>query len=213
MCFGWTAAGNAVGNAAGDAAAGSATRSAGNRSATSVPWPGTDEIVAVPRCRRVIPYTSASPNPDAVIPLVVKNGSKARSRTSALIPTPVSRIAMQASAPSSKVRTVNVPPAGMASTAFCTRFRNASRSSPGNPRVRTRGANCRTIRTSQGSLDRGRRIDSVRSSTSSSSTSSASTDRSSGSSPPACTGSCRMKRPTRAAVTAPVSAASRMRSA
>ena len=96
-----------------------------------------ESISARPRWRRATPYTSASPRPVPFCPFVVKNGSKARSRTSGDMPTPVSLTSTTASPSTTQVRIRSMPPAVIASSAFCTRFSSASRSSPAMPRTRT----------------------------------------------------------------------------
>ena len=67
------------------------------RGESSCPTPGVDSISAWPRCRFTMPYTSARPSPVPALPFVVKNGSKARSRTSADMPMPESRTSRRAS--------------------------------------------------------------------------------------------------------------------
>ena len=83
-----------------------------------------------PACA-TIPNTVARPRPVPWSgPFVVKNGSKTRAFTSAVIPTPVSATVSRANRPgppavarsAGAVRTVSVPPPGMASRAFTARF-------------------------------------------------------------------------------------------
>lgn len=87
------------------------------------------------------PHTAASPSPVPWSALVEKNGSKIRPRTSSAIPTPVSQTSSATcSAEGHQVRTVRVPPSGMASRALIARFRIALCSWLGSPRTHDRGA-------------------------------------------------------------------------
>ena len=70
---------------------GTALRTAGKNMRTVVPWPGSDETVAVPPDCRAKPYTIDRPRP---VPLpssfVVKKGSITRVMISGAMPLPVS---------------------------------------------------------------------------------------------------------------------------
>ena len=179
----------------------------GKTSRIVVPTPGIDSICAWPRCRLMIPYTSAKPSPVPALPFVVKNGSNARSRTSADMPMPESRTSSRTS-PSADHR------AETERSTACHRVErilheveqrladfagdaahDRRRARPGRGRVGWyRRARARpTTDASSPPPRRTPRRGRLRSSRS------------------ACSGSWRMNRPTRAAVAAPVSAALAMR--
>jgi hypothetical protein len=100
-------------------------------------------LVALDECRR--PWTGPSPVPRS--PLVVKNGSRQRRRTSSVMPVPVSPTSSTTwSVVAVRVRMVIVPPRGMASTALkmqvgqrCAQVRRRCR--------RSSGTSCNSVRT------------------------------------------------------------------
>ena len=77
-----------------------------------------------PPCRVTMPCTTESPSPVPLpASLVVKNGSKMRSRIASGMPSPVSSTVSHTCSPSSApVRMVSVPPSGIASEALTARF-------------------------------------------------------------------------------------------
>ena len=72
---------------------------AGSQSVNVVPRPSSDCSSTRPWCRSMMPNTIASPRPVPARPLVVKNGSKQRRRTSSLMPEPESATWIQAQLP------------------------------------------------------------------------------------------------------------------
>ena len=118
-----------------------------------MPWPGALLTSTWPPACRMIPYTVARPSPVPLpTPLVVKNGSNTRARTSSLIPCPVSdtvsctvcparnspvSVVIIAGTSSSEVSTTSVPPSGIASRALTARFSTTCSICPGS--IRTGG--------------------------------------------------------------------------
>src|SRR5213596_3763646 len=84
-------------------------------------------------CRSRMAYVMESPSPVPCGPLVVKNGSKIRSRIVGEMPTPVWPTVTTTAPSTTAVVSVSTPPSGIASTALRIRFVSASRSSTGSP--------------------------------------------------------------------------------
>ena len=114
----------------------------GSHNSTVVPAPGSLAIrIAPPDCA-TRPSTIDSPSP---VPwpalLVVKNGSAARFRVASSMPIPVSLTSMCTWLGwITWVRSVSVPPCGIASTAFRMRFVRASRISLSTPAIAGKSA-------------------------------------------------------------------------
>ena len=88
-----------------------------------VPSPRADCTSTVPPARRTTSATVARPSPvPRPTPLVVKNGSKMRCRTSSGMPGPVSRTVKCTSLPSASSERKTSPPWGIASRALTMRF-------------------------------------------------------------------------------------------
>src|SRR2546428_65842 len=88
----------------------------GSRTLNTLPRPGPLSTVSVPPWRSTVACTSESPRPVPCWPFVEKKGSRQRCRTSSDMPVPVSLTSSLTSAPSSRARTVTVPPSRMAAT-------------------------------------------------------------------------------------------------
>ena len=90
---------------------------------TLVPRPGADSMSTVPPESVTMPCTVASPRP---VPwpgsLVVKKGSKARSRTSSAMPVPSSTTVMRTPSATPATAIASVPPSGIASRALTARL-------------------------------------------------------------------------------------------
>ena len=113
---------------------------AGNTNDTVVPLPTSLATSISALWRWTIPYTIARPSPVPRSPLVVKKGSRHRRRVSSSMPTPgVAHVDGHARAhrrrPSCGLRTLMVPPFGMASTALNIRLVRASRISCSAPMI------------------------------------------------------------------------------
>lgn len=101
----------------------------GNVRTNVVPPPWALSTPIAPPWRRTARPDPASPKPVPRSPFVEKNGSKQRSRTSSVMPTPSSCTRISASPSRAAVANVSVPPFGIASSALKIRFKSASRSS------------------------------------------------------------------------------------
>ena len=93
MAFGcWDAGADLFATGEGSAAVTGDDAPAGSNTVTVVPRPGSEEMLTDPPAWVTMPYTVARPSPvPSPLALVVKNGSKARSTTSADMPWPESQ--------------------------------------------------------------------------------------------------------------------------
>ena len=108
----------------------------GKRIVTTVPAGSLSRRLSSPPCRCTMPWDTLSPSPVPFGPLVVKNGSNARRRTSSLMPPPVSVIEQYAQSSAAHVAMRIVPLSGMASMALNSRFMMTSRSAGASPATR-----------------------------------------------------------------------------
>ncbi len=119
-----------AGSAASGAGAAGRTPAAGSHTVTRVPPPAPARSTSRrPPARRTTASATESPRPRWP-GRVVKKGSKMRGRISGGMPSPTSTRTSSAPPSWARVRTLRVPPAGIASTAFSTRPTTASRSAP-----------------------------------------------------------------------------------
>ncbi len=124
-------------------------RERGKVTVTVVPFIGSLWTLICPPCTMMAAKAILNPNPLPRSPFVVKKVSKARRRTSSVMPIPSSLICTTAYSPLLSVMTVIVPSrrpvtwalSMMASAAFSKMLRKACRSSAGSPRKSNEGAN------------------------------------------------------------------------